>query len=264
MNPTTIATATTINKAWFEASVCRNCGAAQTEKFCPACGQAKQKRIGIRHLFEELWQLIRIFEKRTVEAGIQLLQYPGFTARAYLMGARKRNYHPFSILLLMIGIMIVLLNKTNYMEVVNPPNAAAAVQAVKKFANYTFSIGIPLSALLIWMFFYQRNGYNFVELLFLGIYIQAVILICKIIFFLPLLIWHKPNHILGHYEFSSKIGMYVDGAVLLVVIWQFFGIRTRLDWLRLILLITAYILAKKYVLLGVVHFILYLTQHKIL
>jgi len=227
-----------VDSVWFDAPICRNCGAALGTPYCCACGQKAAKRFVWRDLGKESWERLRLFEFRSVRTLARLAHSPGTVARAYVMGRRSVHMHPLTLLIALVAILVLMLAANRYFGHYRFSGSNGDVdrmaERVMAYANWSFSLGIFAIFLGSWTVFQRRLGYNVIEHAVLAVYIQNLILAVIIVNLLPTLIWRSPEFILWHKAASQY---YVPAIKLLIVATgykQFFLLRLRSDWPRLL------------------------------
>ena len=227
-----------VDAAWFDAPICRNCGALLDTPYCCACGQKAAKRFVLHDLGKESWERLRLFEIRSIRTLGRLALSPGAVARAYVMGRRSVHMHPLTLLIALVAILVVMLAANRYFGHYRFAGSNGDVdrmaQRVMAYANWSFSLGIFAIFLGSWAAFRRRLGYNVIEHAVLAVYSQNLILAAIIVNLLPTLIWRSPEFILWHKAASQY---YVSAIKLLIVAMaykQFFLLELRSDWLRLL------------------------------
>jgi hypothetical protein len=227
-----------VHQAWFDAPQCRNCGAALDTPYCGQCGQKAAKRLLWRDIGQETWDRVRLFELRSVRTVKRLFLAPGTVARAYVMGRRSAYMHPLTLLIALVAILVLLLAANQYFGHYGFAGKNSDVdrmaQRVMAYANWSFSLGIFAIFLSSWTVFRRRLGYNAIEHAVLAVYCQNLILAVIILNLLPTLIWRDPQFILLHKAASQY---YISAIKLLIVTLayrQFFLLRGRSDWPKLI------------------------------
>lgn len=228
---------------WFAAPVCRNCDAALTTPFCSQCGQKAAKRFAWRDIASESWERVRLFELSSVKTVARLVLTPGSVARDYVMGRRAAHMHPLKLLVALVAVLVLLLAANQYFATYDFAGRDSDVDRMAKrvmaYANWSFSLGI-FAILLGAQLFRRRLGYNFIEHAVLAIYVQSLILALIIVNMLPTLIWRDPAAILWHKTASQY---YIFALKILIVgaaYTQFFRLRLRSDWPRLLIACALY------------------------
>jgi len=220
--------------AWFEADTCRNCSADLTGKYCSACGQEKATRLGQNAVRKEAWDKVRVYENDLVRSTLRLLRAPGTVAREFVLGMRKRHVHPLKLLLAAIAVLLIVLAQTRYL---NSSSASVnkAMEVIKKYADWSFSLGIVAILVSSWLVFRRRLDYNLVEHLVLAVYTHFLVLCATILNLLPLLVWFDAAWLAWHKQYSGYWMTAIELSVVAVAFTQFFRIETRRDVLRLAL-----------------------------
>lgn len=236
MKGASLAKSGSVSDALFDTTRCLNCGAALSGPFCTQCGQKKATRIGTRTVREEAWSRFRWFEWTLVRNALRVLPQPGTMAREYVMGMRKDHIHPLSLLFLMIGLLLVVLGHTGYLQPKFPSEAAARMYAlVASYSKWSFSLGVVAAFASIWSVFRRRLGYNATELLVLALYCQAVFIALQILNQLPLVVAHSPGLLKWHRAWSPWYMTTLQALVLMVALSQFYRIDLLREGWRLVL-----------------------------
>lgn len=167
-----------------------------------------------------------------------MLLSPGTVAREYVMGRRSAHMHPLTLLIALVAVLVLVLAASRYFELYSFAGRNSDVdrmaQRVMAYANWSFSLGILAIFFGSLIVFRQRLGYNLIEHAVLAVYSQNIILAVIIINLLPTLIWRDPGFILWHKAASQY---YIYALKLLIVAGaykQFFLLKMRSDWLRLL------------------------------
>ncbi|MES3019151.1 MAG: DUF3667 domain-containing protein [Bacteroidota bacterium] len=177
---------------------CKNCETEFKGNFCPNCAQsAKVHRLTIGHIAHEV-----AHEATHIDGGALLLlrkvmYVPGHVARDYIEGKRKRYFNPFTLLVVLIALMVIVSNKTNIYSDFTQKIKQFTTDVMKKTAgngalktgnlnedlknvektmdeaegstkkalnnskliNFIF---LPIMSLLTWLFF-RKSKYNYAE-----------------------------------------------------------------------------------------------------
>ena len=170
-----------VEDAYFDVEVCRNCAAPLLTPFCGACGQKKARRLSWRDLRRETWEHWRLFEISSVQTLRRLITQPGYVAREYVMGMRKKHMHPLKLLAFLVVILILVLARNSFFEYFHYSTRADAevdrmAKLVQAYANWSFTTGIGAIFIASWSVYRRRLGYNSIEHLVLAVYCQILIL----------------------------------------------------------------------------------------
>lgn len=229
---------------YFAAAVCRNCAATLHGPHCSQCGQKKAARIGTASLRTEIWEKLRVFEFDQLQSALRLVTGPGRVAREYVLGVRKRHTHPLKLLLLAIAVLLLVLAQTRYLHSSNV-QVSRIMETVRKYAEWSFSLGLAAIWLASLAGFRRCRGYNATEHLVLALYAHFLIILANIANQLPLLLLRSPAWLTWHKHWS---GWYMDAAelgIVLLALSQFFLVDLRRHWWRLMLAGAAFVVAKK-------------------
>lgn len=233
-----------LSDAFFTEALCRNCDAALTGPHCAQCGQKKAGRIGVNSVRTEIWEKLRLFEMDLLQSALRLVTGPGKVARDYVYGVRKRHAHPLKLLLLAIAVLLVVLAQTRYLHSANV-QVTKVMETVRKYAEWSFSLGLVAIWLASMIGFRRRLGFNAVEHLVLALYTQFVIILANIVNQLPLLALRSPTWLAAHKQWSGWYMDLVEPAIVVIAFAQFFVVDLRRQWWRLAVAVTVFVAAKK-------------------
>lgn len=220
--------------AWFAAPLCRNCGTVLPTKFCGHCGQQKAVRFNVAAVGGEAWTTWRLFELDVLKSAWRLLSKPGTVAREYVLGSRKKHVHPLKLLLVAIGVLLLVLAQGNYLASANA-NVSRAMELVRSYANWSFSLGIVAILATSLLVFRRRGGYNPTEHLVLAVYCHFLVICAAIANLLPTLVWRAPAWLAAHKAWSGVYMDVIEAGLVMLAFRQFFLVDLRRDWWRLLL-----------------------------
>lgn len=231
------------NAAYFDAPVCHNCGAALATAYCGACGQKRARRLDFGAVRIEAWQSYRLFEMSLVKGALRMARAPGLVAREFVLGARARHVHPLKLLLVAIGLLLLLLARTNALAS-QDANISQAMELVRAYANWSFSLGIlaivgASVSVLRW-----RQPFNLTEHLVLGVYTHFLVIVANVVNQLPLLVLRYPEFLAAHKVWSGRPMDALEALIVVFVFRQFFQLSWRRDWWRLLLAAAAFVAFK--------------------
>ena len=230
-------------QAHFSAPICRNCGGALLTPFCGACGQKRVGRLGARSIGQEAWESWRWFELSLVRGALRMLRAPGTVAREYVQGARTRHVHPLKLLAAAIAVLLLVLGRARYLDSANR-HVNQAMELVRSYANWSFSLGILAIAFASLVAFHRRGGYNRVEHLVLAAYAHFLVICASIANLLPTLLYRDATFLAAHKRWSSTWMGVVEVAIVLVAFAQFFRVDPRRDGWRLLLAGALFLVSK--------------------
>ncbi len=180
--------------------------------------------------------MVRWFEMEVVRSAYRLLTSPGTVAREYVLGKRKKHVHPLKLLLIAIGVLLVVLNQTQYLTSVHSSvEASKAFALVREYSKWSFSLGIIAIFFSAYAVFRGRLGYNLTEFLVLAIYCHFLSICFHIANQLPLLIMGSPEVLALHKEYSRFYMYLVNLALITIAFKQFFLIDVRKEWHKLVI-----------------------------
>jgi hypothetical protein len=230
-------------RAHFDAATCRNCGAALATPFCGQCGQKRAGRLGVRSVGEEAWQSWRWFEMSLLKGALRMLRAPGTVAREFVLGARTRHVHPLKLLAAAIAVLLLVLGRARYLDSANR-HVNQAMELVRSYANWSFSLGIVAIALASLLAFHRRGGFNRVEHLVLAAYTHFLIICASIANLLPTLWIRSPEFLVAHKRAAAAYMGAIEVAIVMLAFAQFFRIDWRRDAWRLALAAFIFLAAK--------------------
>jgi hypothetical protein len=93
---------------------CKNCGYQVDGKYCSNCSQkASTHRLTVKHILHEGFHAVTHTDTGILYLIKELTYRPGFVAREYLEGKRKKYYNPFTFLMILIAIQALVAKQTN-------------------------------------------------------------------------------------------------------------------------------------------------------
>ena len=237
-----------LESAYFDVTVCRNCAAPLETPFCGQCGQKRARRLGWRDLRQETWLHWRLFEISSVRTLRRLVTQPGYVAREYVMGMRKKHMHPLKLLALLVVVLILILARNSFFEHFDystrvDEEVDRMSTLVQAYANWSFTTGIGAIFIASWSVYRRRLGYNSIEHLVLAVYCQILILAAIILGLLPTLIWNDPEFIRTYKSFSGYLLYGVKLVIVAVAFRQFFLVDLPREWPRLAASLVIYLAA---------------------
>jgi hypothetical protein len=229
--------------AHFAAPLCHNCGVALAAAYCGECGQKRAQRLGLRAVGSEAWQSYRLFELAIVKAAWRLLHSPGIVAREFVLGARARHVHPLKLLLMAIGVQLLVLARTAALDS-QDANVSRAMELVRAYANWSFSLGIFAIVGASWLVLRWRQPFNLTEHLVLGVYTHFLVIAANIVNQLPLLVLRTPAYLAAHRQWSAWPMDAIEALLMAFVFRQFFHLSWRRDAWRLLLAAVVFVALK--------------------
>lgn len=158
------------------AQECKNCNSLFEGKFCPQCGQAAgTHRINALYFLHDIPHSVLHVDKGFPYTFYQLVKRPAKALDEYLAGRRVSYDRPFSYVLVMSAISVLIVSRIrNYMQELqqhagrplHPASFLSHYQAVFIF------LMIPLAGTITWLVF-RKNKYNFWEHILINTYLAA-------------------------------------------------------------------------------------------
>jgi hypothetical protein len=178
-------------------TTCKNCEHVFEGKFCNNCGQeADVKRLDFKFLRHKIQDLVfKYFHKGILYTIKQLYSRPGHTIREYIEGRRVKHFEPIALLVTIATLYGLLysyfhINPFFDASVSNNPTDTIDFTKVNDWMSNHFSLAscilLPLYAIGSFIAF-RKQGYNFVEHLFLNTFLASQRLILRLVA-LPLMV----------------------------------------------------------------------------
>lgn len=169
---------------------CRNCGAVLPigHVFCAYCGQKVDvERLGLRESLREFWHSMVKIDESALALVRALSVRPGYVAREYVDGKRKRYFGPYAFLFLVVGLASAAIAISGYKMISSggwafgDPNGVApyidashtAADFFQRHINFVILIEAPLLAVFSRLVF-RRDRTNVAEHLVLACYTSGM------------------------------------------------------------------------------------------
>jgi hypothetical protein len=225
--------------------ICLNCNGSVETPFCPTCGQKKEvHRISFGYVVHEALHSITHADKGFLLLVKQLLTRPGYVAKDYITGKRKRYFNPVSLLVISSALLAYFGSVTGYMDKLtgggsNRAGGRMASETWREVFEITSHSGkwltllfiAPLFAFLAWVFFIRKK-YNYAEHFVLHSFIFGEAALLRLLIFVPLFLLFP--------EKTSMLNLFVYEAIFLtfltVAYKQFFEQNIFLIILKVLLI----------------------------
>ncbi|MES2645290.1 MAG: DUF3667 domain-containing protein [Bacteroidota bacterium] len=196
---------------------CLNCEQPLTgeARFCDNCGQKSDThRLNLHHLGHELMHFFTHADKGIFFLVKTLITKPGYAARQYISGQRKKIFSPINFFL--ISVAFFLFVQTNFRpldrgldlsgvkeQVLKLPDRVTRERRLLKLerrekgaafvAKYSNFINFTITPLIAWLFFmfYRRSGFNYTEHLVANLYLAGFSALFFGLIIAPLLYFNK-------------------------------------------------------------------------
>jgi hypothetical protein len=227
-------------------TACKNCGSALTGNFCQNCGQkADIHKISIKFLVHEFFHALTHADKGIIFLIKELVYRPGYVAREYIEGKRKKYFNPLSFLVIISAIYALVVLKSGYFEELGRITASGqnSKEMPRQLALYmqesngifiehgkfiSLVLIVPLLTFLSWAFF-RKPGYNFAENLVLNALIIGIYNIAFILIFMPAYL------LVGHAKMNNNVLQIIFLGYLMTAHYQFFQNRWYFSILKTVL-----------------------------
>jgi hypothetical protein len=201
----------------MEIITCKNCGHQFSGKFCSNCSQPSDTgKINSKYIIKELQKTFIRFDSGFFYTTKKLFQNPGKALLEYIKGERIDHLRPFSYLIIITGVYILLLSNF-HLAIVNAGLGAYNQSTTDTFIRSHFAqiqiVLIVFYALISVGLFHYRH-FNFYEFIVIHTYLAGQRILINICL-MPLHAWHK----------TASYTSYLDGLTFLIsnglMIWAY-------------------------------------------
>jgi hypothetical protein len=173
---------------------CRNCSQplGPNQKFCGACSQkAIIGRLTLHDIAHDFLHAFIHVDTSVIALIRALITQPGYVARDFVEGKRKRHFGPFAFLVIAVGIAtsLTLLLDSPWFQIIGQDELATFLQ---KHINVLFLVQTPILALFCWLLFKGARLF-FAEHLILAIYTSGMRLLAAGLIAAPILHFTHAN-----------------------------------------------------------------------
>ena len=202
---------------------CLNCNEIlySTQNFCANCGQKSQThRLTLHEIIHEAFHAITHADKGFLYLVKELTIKPGVVAKEYIEGKRKKYFNPFSFLVIVTGILVLITSNFHIfgssaqMPTVkttdHSPMAVTKMGYIKRSAQFTnfvnnhsnvvLFISTPFLAFFLWLFYRQRK-LLYAEHLTSMVFFNSFLMITTSIIFAPLIYFTRHQNMYGLWAF---------------------------------------------------------------
>lgn len=173
---------------------CQNCGSplASDQNYCARCGQKSDvARLTLEHLFHDLVRALTHVDRSVLSLLWPLLVRPGYVARDYVAGKRKRYFAPLSWLVVIVGVVSAEVAISGFHVVItNTSNPLGDL--LQRHVNVAFLIQVPVLTLSCRLLFW-RSGLNSAEFLVLAAYAMSIRTVFYGVVLVPLTLVFQPS-----------------------------------------------------------------------
>lgn len=214
-----------------ETSACKNCGTLLTGNFCHSCGQKSDiHRITLKHLLHEFFHALTHADKGILFLAKEMVYRPGYVAKEYIEGKRKKYFNPLSFLVIVSAVFAIVSMNSRYFEAMGSSNRDYS-RMPEQYALYmtesmdiivhhgkliSLIVMVPVLTFLSWIFFRKRN-HNFAENLVLQSLIIGQIHLAMVVVFIPAYL------LFGHPNLNNTIFQITFLFYMTIAYQQFFG-----------------------------------------
>lgn len=203
--------------------ICANCNGLVETNFCPTCGQKKDvHRISVGHVVHEGFHSITHTDKGFLMLVKEMFLRPGYVAKEYIGGKRKRYFNPLSFLVISSALLAYFGSITGYMDKLTGggQNRAGGRPLSEEWKEVfyiathhgkwlTLFLIAPLFAFLSWLFFIRKK-YNYAENFVLHSFIFGEAALFRVVVFVPLFLIFP--------EKTSMLNLFVYEAIFMTFV----------------------------------------------
>jgi Protein of unknown function (DUF3667) len=176
---------------------CRNCGSALScgQAYCGSCGQRGDVgRLTIGQIGHDLVHALAHVDRSVLSLLRPLITRPGYVARDYVEGRRKRYFGPFAWLAVIMGIVSAEIALSGFHAVIpNSFKSSEFEDFLQRHINIVFLIEVPVLAVFCRILFW-KGAYNAAEFLVLTAYAASVRILFFGVVLVPLSTLFHPSH----------------------------------------------------------------------
>jgi hypothetical protein len=227
-------------------TACLNCGEeiAVDKKFCANCGQkSNTHRLTLHEIIHDALHAITHADKGFLHLVKELAIRPGIVAKEYIAGKRKRYFNPFSFLVIVTGVLVLVSSNLKIFgysksEQATPNISKGTPQEIelkkaflKRSTNFTDFINdhsnvmpfvsTPFLALLFWRF-YRRKGLLYAEHLTAVAFFNSFLMLATSLLFGPMIYFTRNQNMYGKWMFLMLFSHVIYFAIAYK---QLFGYR---------------------------------------
>jgi hypothetical protein len=194
---------------------CLNCGdiIPENKGFCAGCGQkANTHRLTLPEIIHDAIHAITHADKGFFHLVKEMAVKPGIVAREYIEGKRKKFFNPFSFLVIVTGILVLVSSNfkifggtmkkqeiNNEIKNETKPNpvkeamlrrSAKMLDFIDNHSNLFLFVSTPFLSFFFWLF-YKKKKLFYAEHLTAMAFFNAFIMIVTSLFFAPLIYFIK-------------------------------------------------------------------------
>jgi len=226
---------------------CKNCDTPLNGNFCSNCGQkADTHHITFTHFLHEFFHAFTHTDTGILLLMKGLITRPGFVAREYIDGKRKKYFNPLTFLVILSSVYTLMSYKTGYFEALTGVNPQAGrgsgefretmeIMLQNGKVMNLFLMPVILS-LLSWLFF-RRLKTNLAENLVLNSFVLGQIYTIMTVIFIPGFLLFPESIRINNNVFHLLMLGYMT-----IAYHQFFKGNIFVTLLKVILIIVLFIL----------------------
>lgn len=229
---------------------CKNCDTILTGKYCQNCGQSADiHTITFKHLVYEFFHALTHADKGFLFLVKALVTRPGYVAREYLDGKRKKYFNPLSFLVIASAIWALLVLKSGYFEAMGSEGSGEPRQVSGESTRYfsesmkiimaygkiiNLIIIVPVLSFLSWLFF-RKSKHTVAENMVLQSFLIGQANLVLAIIFIPVFL------LFGHARMNNNLYQVVFLGYLAIAYQQFFKNHVIVTILKTILIMGLFI-----------------------
>ena len=225
-------------------STCKNCGATLSGNFCANCGQTSEiHRVTFGHFAHEFFHAFTHTDKGILLLMKELITRPGYVAKEYLDGKRKKYFNPLTFLIILSSVFALASHYSGYYEALSFKSPEKMHPLHKETLELMYASGKVINLFLMpvlisffsWIFFRKQKN-NLAENLVLSSFVMGQIYIIMIVIFIP-------GHLLfpGTTQLNNNVFHILMLVYMTIAYHQFFKNNIFLSALKSVLITLLFI-----------------------
>src|SRR5688572_15299459 len=225
-------------------STCKNCGATLSGNFCANCGQTSEiHRVTFGHFAHEFFHAFTHTDKGILLLMKELITRPGYVAKEYLDGKRKKYFKPLTFLIILSSVFALASHYSGYYEALSFKSPEKMHPLHKETLELMYASGKVINLFLMpvlisffsWIFFRKQKN-NLAENLVLSSFVMGQIYIIMIVIFIP-------GHLLfpGTTQLNNNVFHILMLVYMTIAYHQFFKNNIFLSALKSVLITLLFI-----------------------
>jgi Protein of unknown function (DUF3667) len=174
---------------------CLDCGVVLLagQKYCPRCGQRTDlARLTLRDIGREVVHAVVHTDRSAYALLRALCARPGYVAREYVRGRRRRHFGPFATLVVLIGISTLLTEFIGFQSITSDAPLNGLLNFLQRHVNLIVFAQLPLLSLAC-LGLFRADRFTYAEHTVLAAYAFCLRVILFIFIVLPIWYFFRPS-----------------------------------------------------------------------